>query len=209
MLTILAALLAYLLGSLTFAIFVCRIMGLPDPRSYGSKNPGSSNVLRSGSKIAALMTLLLDSLKGFTPVIVVKLYGSKLGLDDSAIEGAMALVGLAAFFGHLYPIFFKFKGGKGVATAAGVLFGIHWMLGLATLGTWFIIAFFFRYSSLAALVAAVFVPVFYFMGGEVMWSVDTPIAMAIFVMSAMLIYAHRENIVRLLKGVESRLGAKG
>jgi len=204
----LTALAAYLLGSLTFAVFVCRLLGLPDPRTYGSKNPGSSNVLRSGSKIAALMTLLLDALKGFIPVMLVRLYGAKLGLNDGEIEGSMALVGLAAFFGHLYPIFFKFKGGKGVATAAGVLFALHWALGLASLATWLIIAVFFRYSSLAALVAAVFVPVFYFMGDGVMWVVDTNTAMALVVMSAMLIYAHRANITRLLNGTESKLGQK-
>jgi acyl phosphate:glycerol-3-phosphate acyltransferase len=202
--TALATLVAYLLGSLTFAVFVCKLLGLPDPRTYGSKNPGSSNVLRSGSKIAALLTLLLDALKGFIPVLLVKLYGEHYGLG----AGAMALVGLAAFFGHLYPIYFKFKGGKGVATAAGVILAISWPLGLATLGTWLIIAYFFRYSSLAALVAAVFAPVYYLMGDSVAWSADKSIALALVVMGAMLVYAHRENITRLLKGTESRLGKK-
>jgi acyl phosphate:glycerol-3-phosphate acyltransferase len=199
-----AVLTAYLLGSLTFAVFVCKLLGLPDPRTYGSKNPGSSNVLRSGSKIAALLTLLLDALKGYIPVLLIQLYGANYGMA----EGTMALAGLAAFFGHLYPVFFKFKGGKGVATAAGVIFAIHWPLGLATLGTWLIIAYFFRYSSLAALVSALFVPVYYLMGDGAAWNAETPIAMALVVMSAMLIYAHRANITRLLAGTESRLGKK-
>ena len=199
-----AVLTAYLLGSLTFAVFVCKSLGLPDPRTYGSKNPGSSNVLRSGSKIAALLTLLLDALKGYIPVLLIQLYGANYGMA----EGTMALAGLAAFFGHLYPVFFKFKGGKGVATAAGVIFAIHWPLGLATLGTWLIIAYFFRYSSLAALVSALFVPVYYLMGDGAAWNAETPIAMALVVMSAMLIYAHRANITRLLAGTESRLGKK-
>jgi glycerol-3-phosphate acyltransferase PlsY len=120
----------------------------------------------------------------------------------------MALTGLAAFFGHLYPLYFKFKGGKGVATAAGVIFAIQWPLGLATLGTWLIIAYFFRYSSLAALVAAVFAPVYYLMGNGMAWRAETPLAMALALMSAMLVYAHRDNITRLLKGTESRLGKK-
>ena len=199
-----AVLAAYLLGSLTFAVFVCKLLGLPDPRTYGSKNPGSSNVLRSGSKMAALLTLLLDALKGFIPVMLIKLYGKSYGLA----EGTMALAGLAAFFGHLYPLYFKFKGGKGVATAAGVIFAIQWPLGLATLGTWLIIAYFFRYSSLAALVAAVFAPVYYLMGDGVAWNAETPLAMALVLMSAVLICAHRDNITRLLKGTESRLGKK-
>jgi acyl phosphate:glycerol-3-phosphate acyltransferase len=199
-----AVLTAYLLGSLTFAVFVCKLLGLPDPRTYGSKNPGSSNVLRSGSKIAALLTLLLDALKGYIPVLLIQFYGANYGMA----EGTMALAGLAAFFGHLYPVFFKFKGGKGVATAAGVIFAIHWPLGLATLGTWLIIAYFFRYSSLAALVSALFVPVYYLMGDGAAWNAETPIAMALVVMSAMLIYAHRANITRLLAGTESRLGKK-
>jgi glycerol-3-phosphate acyltransferase PlsY len=202
--TAVAVLAAYLLGSLTFAVFVCKLLGLPDPRSYGSNNPGASNVLRSGSKLAALLTLLLDALKGFIPVMLIKLYGEPYGMG----AGTMALVGLAAFFGHLYPIYFKFKGGKGVATAAGVIFAISWPLGLATLGSWLIIAYFFRYSSLAALVAAVFAPVYYLMGDGVAWNAETPIALALVVISAMLVYAHRANITRLLNGTESRLGKK-
>ena len=204
LLTAVAVLAAYLLGSLTFAVFVCKLLGLPDPRSYGSNNPGASNVLRSGSKLAALLTLLLDALKGFIPVMLIKLYGEPYGMG----AGTMALVGLAAFFGHLYPVFFKFKGGKGVATAAGVIFAMNWPLGLATLGSWLIIAYFFRYSSLAALVAAVFAPVYYLMGDGVAWNAEKPITAALIVMSAMLVYAHRANITRLLNGTESRLGKK-
>jgi glycerol-3-phosphate acyltransferase PlsY len=202
--TFIAVLAAYLLGSLTFAVPVCKLLGLPDPRSYGSNNPGASNVLRSGSKLAAILTLLLDALKGFIPVMLVKLNSPHFDLP----QVTMALVGLAAFFGHLYPIFFKFKGGKGVATAAGVIFAISWPLGLATLGTWLIIAVFFKYSSLAALVSALFVPVYYLMGHGVAWNTETPLTAALIVMSAMLIYAHRENVKRLLAGTESRLGKK-
>ena len=137
-----AVLLAYLMGSLSFAVIVSRAMGLSDPRSYGSKNPGATNVLRSGNKAAAVATLLLDGLKGWLPVVLVKWFGADYGLAD----GTVAAVGLAAFVGHLYPVFFKFVGGKGVATALGVLVGISWILGLATGVTWLIMAYFFRYQ---------------------------------------------------------------
>lgn len=197
-----AVLLAYLLGSLSFAVIVSRCMGLKDPRSYGSNNPGATNVLRSGNKLAAVATLLLDGLKGWLPVVLVKWFGHAYGLD----EGTVAAVGLAAFFGHLYPVFFQFKGGKGVATAAGVLFGVDWLLGLATLATWAIVAYFSRYSSLAALAAAVFAPLYYLFGDRAAWYVDKLILMVIFIISAMLVYRHRENITKLLKGTESRLG---
>ena len=198
-----AVMLAYLLGSLSFAVIVSRCMGLKDPRSYGSNNPGATNVLRSGNKLAAVATLLLDGLKGWLPVVLVKWFGHDYGLD----EGTVAAVGLAAFIGHLYPVFFQFKGGKGVATAAGVLFGVDWLLGLATLATWVIIAFFSRYSSLAALAAAVFAPLYYLFGDRTAWYVDKSILLAIFAISAMLVYRHRDNITKLLKGTESRLGS--
>ena len=198
-----AMLLAYLLGSLSFAVIVSRCMGLKDPRSYGSNNPGATNVLRSGNKLAAVATLLSDGLKGWLPVVLVKWFGHDYGLD----EGTVAAVGLAAFIGHLYPVFFQFKGGKGVATAAGVLFGVDWLLGLATLATWVIIAFFSRYSSLAALAAAVFAPLYYLFGDRTAWYVDKSILLAIFAVSAMLVYRHRDNITKLLKGTESRLGS--
>lgn len=197
-----ATLLAYLLGSLSFAVIVSKLMGLNDPRSYGSKNPGATNVLRSGSKPAAVATLLLDGLKGWLPVVLVKWFGADYGLGD----GTVAAVGFAAFLGHLYPVFFQFKGGKGVATAAGVLLGVSWILGLATLATWVIIAFFSRYSSLASLVSAVFAPLYYLFGDRETWYVDKAILAVMFAISALLIYRHRENISKLLKGTESKLG---
>lgn len=197
-----ATLLAYLLGSLSFAVIVSKLMGLNDPRSYGSKNPGATNVLRSGSKPAAVATLLLDALKGWLPVVLVKWFGADYGLGD----GTVAAVGLAAFLGHLYPVFFQFKGGKGVATAAGVLLGVSWILGLATLLTWVIVAFFSRYSSLASLVAAVFAPLYYLFGDREAWYVDKAILLVMFAISALLVYRHRENISKLLKGTESKLG---
>ena len=199
-----AVLAAYLLGSLSFAVIVSRLMGLSDPRTFGSKNPGATNVLRSGSKLAAVVTLLLDAVKGWLPVVLVRCYGKPYGLED----GTLALVGLAAFLGHLYPVFFRFQGGKGVATALGVLLGVHWGLGLATLLTWAIIAFFFRYSSLASLTAAVFAPVYYVFGDGVAWYMDKYVLAAIVVMSGFLVWRHGENISRLVKGTESRLGSK-
>ena len=199
-----AVLAAYLLGSLSFAVIVSRVMGLSDPRTFGSKNPGATNVLRSGNKAAAVLTLLLDAAKGWLAVVLVRWYGAPYGLE----EGAQALVGLAAFVGHVWPVFFRFEGGKGVATALGVLLGISGWLGLATLLTWVIIAFFFRYSSLASLVAAVFAPFFYVLGGGVAWYTDARAGMAIAVMSGLLAWRHKENIQRLLQGKESRLGSK-
>lgn len=200
----LAVLAAYLIGSLSFAVIVSRLMGLNDPRSYGSKNPGATNVLRSGNKAAAVLTLLLDGLKGWLPMALVMWFGKDYGMR----EGTLAAVGLAAFIGHLYPVFFGFQGGKGVATAAGVLFGVHWVLGLATLATWVIVAFFSRYSSLAAIACAIFAPWYYLIGDRSFWYVDKMIALAIVAMSAFLIFRHRENINKLLKGTESKLGAK-
>ena len=199
-----AVLAAYLIGSLSFAGIVSRLMGLNDPRSYGSKNPGATNVLRSGNKVAAVLTLLLDGVKGWLPMALIAGYGEAYGLG----AGTLAAVGLAAFLGHLYPVFFGFQGGKGVATAAGVLFGVHWVLGLATLATWAIVAFFSRYSSLAALACAIFAPWYYLIGDRSFWYVDKLIALAIVVMSAFLAFRHRENINKLLKGTESKLGAK-
>lgn len=201
---ILATVAAYLLGSLSFAVIVSRVMGLNDPRTYGSKNPGATNVLRSGSKQAAVVTLLLDAAKGWLPVVLVRWYGQPYGLET----GTVALVGLGAFVGHLYPVFFRFEGGKGVATAAGVLLGLHWGLGLATLATWILIAVFFRYSSLASLVAAVFAPIYYVFGAGLAWYMEGPVLFAVCVMSLLLIYRHAENIGRLARGTESRLGKK-
>ncbi len=201
---LLAAVAAYLLGSLSFAVIVTRVMGLNDPRTYGSKNPGATNVLRSGSKAAAIVTLVLDCLKGWLPVALVMWFGQPYGLDD----GTVAMVGLAAFLGHLFPVFFRFEGGKGVATALGVLLGISVWLGLATALTWLIVAVFFRYSSLASLVAAVFAPVYYLLVDGVVWYAEVTIALSIVVMSALLAWRHRENIQRLIAGKESRLGSK-
>lgn len=200
----LAAIAAYLVGSLAFAVIVSRAMGLSDPRTFGSKNPGATNVLRSGSKAAAIVTLLLDACKGLVPVLLVRLYGKRWGLED----GTVALVALGAFLGHLYPVFFRFQGGKGVATFIGAVFGIHWLLGIATGITWLIIAFFFRYSSLASLVAAVFAPVYFLLGDRIQWYAEKPVVLALFVMAGLLAWRHRENVKRLLKGTESRLGAK-
>ncbi|RZL56421.1 MAG: glycerol-3-phosphate 1-O-acyltransferase PlsY [Variovorax sp.] len=199
-----AVVLSYLLGSLSFAVIVSRSMGMADPRSYGSGNPGATNVLRSGNKGAALATLLLDALKGWVPVFVIRIAGPDLGMG----AGTAAMAGLAAFLGHLYPVFFGFRGGKGVATAAGALFGIDWLLGLATGTTWAIVAFFFRYSSLASLAAAFFAPAFYVIGSGIAWVFDRTVLAALIVMSLLLVWRHRENVRRLLAGTESRLGAK-
>jgi glycerol-3-phosphate acyltransferase PlsY len=203
-LTLLTTLAAYLMGSLSFAVLVSKSMGLADPRSYGSGNPGATNVLRSGSKKAAIATLVLDAAKGWLPVFLVRTFGPAHGLDDTAV----ALAGLAAFLGHLYPVFFRFQGGKGVATALGVLLGIAPLLGLATALTWLIVAVFFRYSSLASLVAAVFAPFFAVLGGGIAWPRSTSIVGAIAVMALLLVWRHRLNIRRLLAGEESRLGRK-
>jgi acyl phosphate:glycerol-3-phosphate acyltransferase len=194
-----ATLLAYLIGSLSFAVIISRVMGLKDPRTYGSGNPGATNVLRTGNKAAAVLTLVFDALKGLVPVLLVRLYGDRFGLG----EGTLALVGMAAFLGHLWPVFFRFEGGKGVATAAGVLFGFEPWLGLATLATWLIIAFFFRYSSLASVVAAVFAPFYQLL----IWG-GGPLSVSITLISLLLIWRHSANISRLLAGKESRLGAK-
>ena len=174
--SIAAVVMAYLLGSLSFAVIVSRVMGLKDPRSYGSHNPGATNVLRSGNKKAAVATLILDGLKGWLPVMLVKWFGKDFGLEDATV----AAVAFAAFLGHLFPVFFGFKGGKGVATAAGALLGLEWILGLATLATWLIVAFFTRYSSLASMISAAFAPIFYLMGDRAAWYAERSILLAIF-----------------------------
>jgi len=201
---VLATLAAYCLGSLSFAVIVSRAMGLNDPRTFGSKNPGATNVLRSGSKTAAIVTLLLDALKGWLPLALVRWFGKPYGLE----EGTLALVGLAAFLGHLYPVFFRFAGGKGVATALGVIVGVSPWLGLAVGASWLIVAFFFRYSSLASLVAAVFAPVYYVFGDGVAWYADNRVLLSMALMSGLLIWRHAQNINRLFKGTESKLGKK-
>jgi glycerol-3-phosphate acyltransferase PlsY len=193
MLIALAALAAYLLGSVSFAIAVSRLMRLPDPRSYGSKNPGTTNVLRTGKKLAAVLTLAGDVLKGFVAVILALIY-----LPESA-----PYVGVAAFLGHLYPVYHRFHGGKGVATAAGVLFGFDAWLGLGALASFVVIAAFFRYVSLASMVAAIFAVFF-------SWFIKLSDAttLAVVVMSLLLIWRHRENIRRLVAGTEAKLGEK-
>ncbi len=201
---LLAAGLAYLLGSLSFAVLVSRVMGMADPRSYGSRNPGATNVLRSGNKTAALLTLLLDAFKGWLAVWLAQRTGAGWALQPAAI----ALVAVAVFLGHLYPVYFHFRGGKGVATAAGVLLAVQPWLGLATIATWVIVAGFFRYSSLAALVAAVFAPLYYWFGGTLVWTTDPGMLAALVLISAMLIWRHRSNIRKLLRGEESRIGQK-
>jgi glycerol-3-phosphate acyltransferase PlsY len=197
--------LAYLLGSLSFAVIVSKFMGLSDPRSYGSKNPGATNVLRSGNKKAAVLTLLFDAVKGCVPVAVLLQYGAAYGLT----EGVAAAAGLAAFLGHLYPVFFKFEGGKGVATALGVLMGISPLLGLAVAITWLGIAWYSRYSSLAALLAAVLAPVYYAMAADgPLWDFNGAIFGMLCVMGILLVWRHRDNVNRLLAGTETKLGAK-
>ena len=191
--------LAYLLGSLSFAVIVSKAMRLDDPRSYGSGNPGATNVLRSGNKRAAIFTLLLDALKGVVAVLIARCLAERLGYAD----GVVALAGLASFLGHLYPVFFRFQGGKGVATAAGVLLALNPWVGLASLGTWLVIAIATRYSSLAALVTALLAPAYvYLLQG------DSQVVITVAVMSVLLIWRHRANISKLLNGTESKLGSK-
>ena len=197
--TMIATIAAYLVGSISFAVVVSHAFGLADPRTYGSKNPGATNVLRSGSKKAAIATLLGDCAKGWLAVWLAVRFGPQYGLE----EGGIALVALAVFVGHLWPVFFKFVGGKGVATALGVLLGINPWLGLATLATWLIVAYAFRYSSLAALIASVFAPFYY----GLLFGADE-ILFAVFIMSALLLWRHSANIANLLAGKESRIGSK-
>jgi glycerol-3-phosphate acyltransferase PlsY len=196
--------LSYLLGSLSFAVIVSRIMGLSDPRSFGSKNPGATNVLRSGNKKAAIFTLLFDALKGWLPVFWAVQHGAAFGLSESTAAAA----GVAAFLGHLYPVFFRFQGGKGVATALGVLMGVSPLLGLAIALTWIAVAWFFRYSSLAALLAAILAPVYYALGGDVLWPLQGPMLGLLCLMGIFLVWRHRDNVNRLLAGTESKLGGK-
>ncbi|MFN8985026.1 MAG: glycerol-3-phosphate 1-O-acyltransferase PlsY [Burkholderiales bacterium] len=197
--TLIAVTVAYLIGSLSFAVIVSKLMGLPDPHSYGSGNPGATNVLRTGKKLAALLTLMGDAGKGWFAVWLAQRVAVDFVLTDAAIAG----VALAVFLGHLFPVFFRFEGGKGVATAAGILLAITLWLGLATLATWLVIAVFFRYSSLAALVASIFAPFYtaYLYG----FSAYLP---AVFIMCIFLIWRHRENITKLINGTESKLGSK-
>jgi len=193
--------LAYLIGSIPFAVVVSRAMGLADPRSYGSGNPGATNVLRTGNKKAAILTLLGDALKGCVAIWLAQ------GISQHGVSPAvLGAAAVAVFLGHLYPVFLKFQGGKGVATALGVLLALQPWLGLATMATWLIIAVFFRYSSLASLVAAVFAPLYFLFGSGVLWYAHPSITAAIVVISAFLIWRHRANVTRLMQGKESKIG---
>jgi glycerol-3-phosphate acyltransferase PlsY len=194
---------AYLIGSISFAVVVSKCMRLPDPYSYGSGNPGATNVLRTGNKRAAVLTLLGDALKGFLAVMIARLVLGEAMVTQGTAAWIFCGVVIAVFLGHLYPLFHGFKGGKGVATACGILFGINLTLGLATLATWLIVAFFLRYSSLAALAAAVFGPIYFiFLFGF------QPIAIALSAVCALLIWRHRSNIRNLMNGTETRIGKK-
>jgi len=194
---------AYLIGSVSFAVVVSKCMRLPDPHSYGSGNPGATNVLRTGNKRAAVLTLLGDALKGFVAVVLARMILGEESLSSSLNSWILCGVVVAVFLGHLFPIFHGFKGGKGVATACGILFGINWILGLATLATWIIVAKFMRYSSLAALAAAVFGPIYFvFLFGF------HPMGIALLIVCALLIWRHRSNIHNLMNGKESRIGSK-
>ncbi len=195
---------AYLLGSLSFAVIVSRAMGLADPRSYGSGNPGATNVLRSGSKKAAAATLLLDAFKGWLPVALLAWLGPALGLPAAA----SAVAGLAAFLGHLYPVFFGFKGGKGVATAAGVILALQPLLGLAVLLTCIAVAVITRHSSLAALTAAVLAPACYLAAHGWLWPAHGLTLFTLSLMGLLLLWRHRANITRLLAGTEPKIGGK-
>jgi glycerol-3-phosphate acyltransferase PlsY len=199
MTTLIFTVAAYLIGSISFAVVMSRLFGLSDPRTYGSKNPGATNVLRSGSKKAAIATLVGDGAKGWLAVWLAIRIGPDYGLDD----GGIALVAIAVFLGHLWPVFFRFVGGKGVATALGVLLGLNAWLGLATLVTWLVVAYAFRYSSLAALIAAVFAPFYY----GLLFGVNE-ILFAVVAMSSLLLWRHSANIANLIAGKESRIGSK-
>jgi len=197
--SILFAIAAYLIGSISFAVVTSKVFGLADPRTYGSKNPGATNVLRSGNKAAAALTLVGDGFKGWLAVFLAKFYGEQYGVG----EAGTALVAIAVFAGHLWPVFFRFKGGKGVATALGVLLALDVWLGFGTLVTWLAVAYAFRYSSLAALVASLFAPFYY----GLLFGTDPGFA-AVVLMSLLLIWRHRQNIGNLLAGKESRIGSK-
>jgi glycerol-3-phosphate acyltransferase PlsY len=194
---------AYLIGSISFAVVVSKCMRLPDPHTYGSGNPGATNVLRTGNKLAAVLTLIGDALKGYIAVMLARVLLGDESLTSTMGSWVLSGVVIAVFLGHLFPIFHGFKGGKGVATACGILFGINWILGAATLSTWIIVAMFMRYSSLAALAAAVFGPVYFvFLFGF------QPMGLALLVVCSLLIWRHRSNIQNLMNGTESRIGSK-
>ena len=195
--------LAYLIGSISFAVVVSKCMRLPDPYSYGSGNPGATNVLRTGNKLAAALTFLGDALKGYFAVMLARVVLGDQSLTATLSSWVLCGVVLAVFLGHLFPIFHGFKGGKGVATACGILFGVNLILGIATLSTWIIVAVFLRYSSLAALAAAVFGPLYFvFLFGL------QPMGIALTLVCLLLIWRHRSNIRNLMNGTETRIGSK-
>jgi len=199
MTTLLLIAAAYLLGSLSFAVIVSRAMGLPDPRNFGSGNPGATNVLRTGRKAAAALTLLGDALKGWVAVVLARALAPQSGLVDDIV----LLCALAVFIGHLFPVFFRFRGGKGVATALGVLLGLNPWIGLACLATWLLVAGTFRISSLAALTAAALAPVY---TGLLMGWDNT--AITVLVIALLLVYRHKRNLIKLVTGQEGRIGAR-
>jgi len=196
-------LIAYLIGSLSFAVIVSLAFGLPDPRSYGSGNPGATNVLRTGKKLAALLTLIGDGGKGWLAVFLAARYAASYGVDATGVAACAA----AAFLGHVFPVFFRFRGGKGVATAGGILFAVNPLLGLATLATWIIVALFFRYSSLAAIVSAVFAPLYAFFMSLFGFELGFMLP-AVILISALLVWRHKTNILKLVAGKERRIGEK-
>lgn len=195
-------LLSYLLGSIPFAVVVSRLMGLKDPRSFGSGNPGATNVLRTGNKKAAVLTLLGDAAKGWLAVFLAAYVTSKLGIPVAVV----AACAVAAFLGHVYSLFLKFKGGKGVATALGVLLALEPWLAFVVAGSWLLIAYASRYSSLGSVVAALLAPLYYVMGGNVIWPMHPSIAFAILIIAVLVLHRHKQNISRLLQGKESRIG---
>ena len=200
MATIVFAAAAYLIGSLSFGVIVSRMFGLPDPHSYGSGNPGATNVLRTGRKLAAALTLVGDTGKGALAVFLARYFAADYGVDLSGI----ALVALAVFLGHVYPVFFRFRGGKGVATALGILCAIDVWLGLATLASWLVIVLIFRMVSFGSIIAAVFAPLY----TAWLFGTTSPLLPGVLAIAALLIYRHKENIGRLLAGRENRIGAK-
>ncbi|HLR82927.1 MAG TPA: glycerol-3-phosphate 1-O-acyltransferase PlsY [Paenalcaligenes sp.] len=195
---------AYLIGSIPFAVVVSKIMRLPDPRQFGSKNPGATNVLRSGNKAAAALTLLGDVLKGVFAVLIARTVGEQL--DAPSLFAAWA--GIAVFIGHLYPVFLNFKGGKGVATALGVLAALHPLLAVLAALCWLLVAYTTRYSSLSAIITALFIPVIYVLGAGHLWSGSQSQGIAIVIIAIVLLTRHKANIQRLLKGTESKIGQK-
>ena len=195
--------LAYLIGSISFAVVVSKCMRLPDPHTYGSGNPGATNVLRTGNKLAAVLTLFGDALKGYFAVMLARIMLGDQSLSSTMGSWVLCGVVIAVFLGHVFPVFHGFKGGKGVATACGILFGVNVILGVAALGTWIIVATFMRYSSLAALAAAVFGPIYFvFLFGF------QPMGIALLIVCLLLIWRHRSNISNLMNGTESRIGSK-